>query len=143
MSGRARLLVALVLVVPIGFATKFYPGPARDLVNNYLGGVLYEVFWVWGVLLLRPRWPVRTVGAGVLVATSVLEVMQLWHPPLLEAIRATFLGRTLIGTTFSWWDFPCYVAGCAAGAWTSARLRPETNETRRAGASSYNKNKEL
>jgi hypothetical protein len=143
MSRRARLLLALVLVVPAGFATKFYSGPGQEAANNYLGGVLYEVFWVWFVLLLRPRWPAWRVGAGVLLATSVLEAMQLWHPPVLEAIRATFLGRTLIGTTFSWWDFPCYLAGCAVGTWTANRLLPETNETRRAGASSYNKNNEL
>ncbi len=104
--------MALAVVVPLGFATKVYSGPAAHFVNNYLGGVFYVVFWIWLALLIRPSLPAVRVAVGVFGATSALEVLQLWHTPLLEPIRATFLGRTLIGTTFSWWDFPCYAAGC-------------------------------
>jgi hypothetical protein len=38
----------------------------------------------------------------VLVATCLLEFLQLWHPPLLEAVRSTFIGRTVLGTSFTW-----------------------------------------
>jgi hypothetical protein len=109
--SRTRLLVALLVLVPVGFLTKEYSGPGRHFVNGYLGGVLYVVFWVWVVLLLRPRLRPARVAAAVLVITCLLEAAQLWHPPFLEAIRSTLVGRTLIGTTFSWGDFPCYVAG--------------------------------
>lgn len=30
-------------------------------------------------------------------------------------IRNTWLGRTLIGTSFVWWDFPYYLLGCLLG----------------------------
>ena len=73
---RARLAFALAIVVPLGFLTKFYRAPADDLVNNYLGGVLYEVFWVFAVLLLRPAWPVPRVAAGVSTLTCALEFLQ-------------------------------------------------------------------
>ena len=109
---RRRRTVALMVVVPLGFATKWYVGPGAGFVGNYLGGVLYEVFWVLVVLLVWPLLPAARVAVGVFLATCLLEALQLWHPPVLEAIRGTFLGRTLIGTTFSWWDFPCYAAGC-------------------------------
>ena len=49
------------------------------------------------------------------VDLGLLEVLQLWHPPFLEALRGHFLGRTVLGTTFSWSDFPHYVAGAVLG----------------------------
>ena len=45
----------------------------------------------------------------------LLEVLQLWKLPLLESIRAWPLGKLLLGTTFSWWDFPYYFIGCILG----------------------------
>jgi hypothetical protein len=49
----------------------------------------------------------------VLAITCALEVLQLWHPPFLQAIRSTFAGRALIGTTFVWWDFIYYIVAAA------------------------------
>jgi hypothetical protein len=49
------------------------------------------------------------------VITCVLEILQLWHPPILEAMRDTWIGRLLLGSTFSWWDFPHYVLGSILG----------------------------
>jgi len=115
LAVRLRLLAALALVTPLGFATKAYTGPLQHWVRYSAGGILYVAFWMLVVLLLRPRVRPVAVAAGVLVATSLLEVLQLWHPPLLEALRAHFLGRTLLGTTFSWSDFPHYVAGAGLG----------------------------
>ncbi len=48
----------------------------------------------------------------VFAITCGLEFLQLWHPPILEQIRSTFIGRASLGTTFSWWDEPHYVLGC-------------------------------
>jgi hypothetical protein len=115
MAPRTRLLIALAILTPLGFATKVYTGPGAWWVNDYLGGVLYVIFWMLVVLLIRPALPPAKVAIGVFLATSALETLQLWHPPLLEAIRATFLGRALIGTTFVPWDFLHYAIGCALG----------------------------
>jgi len=62
--------------------------------------------------------PLKINAAGVIpiiFATSILEFMQLWHLPILENIRETFIGRTLIGNYFIWSDFIYYAAGCLAG----------------------------
>ena len=55
------------------------------------------------------------IAAGVVLVTCGLEFLQLWHPPWLQAIRSTFLGASLLGTSFSWWDFPAYVVGAGVG----------------------------
>jgi hypothetical protein len=116
-------LLSLLVVTPLGFALKFYTGPGRNWVVNYADGVLYVVFWCLVLFLIRPhRQEAGRIALIVLVATSLLEILQLWHPPPLEAIRHTFLGRTLLGTTFSWWDFPHYLLGAALGWFWMTRL---------------------
>ncbi len=114
--ARKRILVSLLVITPLGFAFKLYAGPAQNWVNNYAAGVLYEIFWCLALLFFWPgRECTAKIAMGVLLVTSLLEVLQLWHPWMLEQIRSTFLGRALIGTTFSWWDFPHYILGCALG----------------------------
>ncbi|ODS34777.1 MAG: hypothetical protein SCARUB_00037 [Candidatus Scalindua rubra] len=56
----------------------------------------------------RERVSAFWVASSVLGITCFLEFLQLWHPPFLESIRSTFIGSVLIGTTFTWWDFPHY-----------------------------------
>jgi len=74
------------------------------------------VFWCLLALALRPELSPWLVGGAVFLLTSLLEVLQLWHPPLLEAVRATFLGRALIGSGFEWSDLPHYAAGALVAA---------------------------
>jgi hypothetical protein len=107
------LTLALAVVVPAGLASKLLGGP---WLRDFGVGVLYEVFWILAVLLVRPWLSAAVVAVVVLVATSLLEVLQLWHPAWLEAVRNTFVGHALLGSHFSWWDFPHYVAGCIVGA---------------------------
>ena len=106
------IFISLIALIPIGLASKVYPGPFHEWVNNSLGGVFYEMFWVLLVVLIKPQLPPGWVAFWIFVVTSILEFAQLWKPPFLEIIRATLVGRFLLGTTFSWWDFPYYILGC-------------------------------
>ena len=115
-SGRGRYLAALAVVTPLGFLTKFYTGPGAEWVANHAGGFLYVVFWIALVLALAPHLSGALVATSVLAATCALEFAQLWHPPFLEQIRATFLGHALLGSTFGWSDFAYYVAGALVGS---------------------------
>jgi hypothetical protein len=110
-----RAALALAVVIPLGVYTKFYRGPAADCVNDPLGSVLYEVAWCLAAALVVARWRPRSIAISVFAATCVLEVLQLWHPPILEWLRSFFLGRLVLGTTFVWSDFVWYAVGSAAG----------------------------
>ena len=116
-------LASLGIIVPVGFYSKFYRGPGAHWVNDSLGGVFYEVFWCLLASLVLPRTRTGRLAAGVLAATCVLEFLQLWHPPFLEALRSSFLGATILGTTFDWTDFPYYFAGSGIGWLWIDRLR--------------------
>lgn len=122
LGSERRVLAGLAaLAVPLGLATKFYSGPGAVWARAHGGGIFYEFFWVFLALAVWPRLRPLRAALAVLVVTSALEFLQLWHPPFLEAVRGTFLGHALIGSTFSWLDFPHYLVGCIAGGWI-ARL---------------------
>jgi hypothetical protein len=112
---RRSLLLLLAVIAPLGVASKFYAGPAQLWVRGQAGGILYVAFWILIVLLAWPQLSARLVAVVVLGITCALEVLQLWHPPILDAVRGTFIGHALIGSTFSWWDFPNYALGAILG----------------------------
>jgi hypothetical protein len=117
---RLVLLVSMSAIAPIGYAIRFAQGPLPEWLNDAIGSIAYEVFWVLLIAFLFPRAALRAVAIGVCLSTCGLECLQLWHSPLLEAARATLVGRLVLGNTFSWLDFPPYVVGSALG-WLWAR----------------------
>ncbi|NOZ60046.1 MAG: DUF2809 domain-containing protein [Calditrichaeota bacterium] len=106
---------SLILIIPIGFASKFYSGAAANWVNNSLGGFFYVIFWCLFFHLAVAGAKPLLIAAWVLGVTSLLEFTQLWHPPMLEWMRSFFLGRALIGTSFVWSDFFYYFLGAIVG----------------------------
>ncbi|MCC5644560.1 DUF2809 domain-containing protein [Nostoc sp. CHAB 5824] len=110
------IILSLLIVIPMGFLFKYYTGPAYQWFNDYGAAIFYEIFWcLFAFWFFRSRAAIIQIPIWVFVITCILEFLQLWHPPLLEEIRATLIGKLLLGTTFIWWDFPHYVLGCVLG----------------------------
>ena len=108
---RLRILAFLLFLVPLGVMTKYYEGPGTVWVYNYGGGLLYVVFWSLLVFLVKPKLSKVKIAGAVFLVTSLLEVLQLYHPPFLKDVRSTFTGAALLGNSFSPLDFPHYAAG--------------------------------
>lgn len=76
------------------------------------------------VLGLRvPASRVTTLTLALLALTFAwgVEFCQLYHAPWIDAIRATFPGRLVLGTAFNWPDLPAYAVGIALGALAERR----------------------
>lgn len=112
---RLPTLLSILIITPVGFYSKFYDGPAAPLVNNYLGGTFYVIFWSLVVYLFLPSQKTWAIAAAVLVATCLLEFLQLSHHPILDLIRGNFIGVIILGNSFSWADFPWYFLGAGIG----------------------------
>lgn len=113
---RKWIILSLCLVTPFGFLCKWYSGPVHTWFNNYGGGVAYEVFWCLVLFFFKPNKKHTTaIAISVFLVTVILEVLQLWQLVFLQELRSFFWGRTILGTTFVWWDFPHYVLGCLLG----------------------------
>jgi hypothetical protein len=112
------ITISLLIVTVMGFLFKYYTGFAHKWFNYYGAAVFYEIFWCLFVFIFfRSSKAIIQIPLWVFIITCILEFLQLWHPPLLEQIRATLIGKLLLGTTFVWWDFPHYVIGCILGWW--------------------------
>jgi len=112
---RLPTLLSILIITPVGFYSRFYDGPAASLVNNYLGGTFYVIFWSLSVYLFLPSRKTWMIAVAVLVATCLLEFLQVYHHPILELIRGSFIGVTILGNSFSWADFPWYFLGAGIG----------------------------
>ena len=125
----SRALLSVLIIVPVGFYCKFYNGPAENWVNNSLGGVFYVIFWCLVLsLFLRKTEPWR-IAIVVLTITCFLEFLQLWHHQFLEFIRSYFIGKTILGTSFTWYDFPYYFVGCGIGwLWMTCLRKLDKNK---------------
>ncbi len=115
-NKQINIIISLLIVIGMGFFFKFYNGFGRQWFNNNGAAIFYEIFWcLFAFLLVKSRRATSQIPLWVFIITCILEFLQLWHPPVLQQIRATFVGRLLLGSTFSWWDFPHYVIGCILG----------------------------
>lgn len=123
-------LLSLLFIIPIGFYSKFYKGPADVWVNDSLGGAFYEIFWCLVVFLFLNKTAPWKIAVVVFSITCSLEFLQLWHPPFLEMIRSNFIGRTIIGTSFVCSDFIYYIFGSLIGWIWLALLKNPTRQNR-------------
>lgn len=120
---RIAVLISLIIILPFGYIMRFY-GPTPEWLNDSLGSIAYQIFWILLIALLFPQASPLWTAVGVCLASCVVEFLQLWHPPFLEAMRATFLGRLVLGNTFIWSDFPSYFLGSILGwVWMRSLLQ--------------------
>ena len=113
---RSRQTVSLAIVVTVGLGLLTRADlPWPELIARYGGDTLYATLiylllvWVW--LQAPSRW-LALAAWGICVA---VELSQLVHTPWLDALRATLLGRLVLGAGFLWSDLLCYALGALLG----------------------------
>jgi len=107
------ILLSLIIITPLGFLCKLYRGPGYGWFNDYGGGIFYGLFWCLAFFLIWPRKrAILPICVAVFTGTTILEFLQLVSHPSLEYIRDAFIGRIIIGSSFSLLDIPYYLIGC-------------------------------
>ncbi len=118
-SPKSTRIASLLLMLGIALVLVLYD-LYRELLPNFLeywaGGALYVLFWIFLIFSILP-WNISPIAVCILttLATCTIEFSQLWHPDWLEGIRAYKIGYSILGTTFSWTDFPPYFLGGVLG----------------------------
>ena len=118
--------MSLLIVAAVGVGSILYSGPGARWIGNSFGGVVYVAFWCLFGLLIYPQAAPKLISGIVLGLTCGIETLQLWHPPFLQAVRSTFLGKALLGSTFVWMDFMYYFVGAAIGWYWLVLLKRST-----------------
>ncbi|MFP4620785.1 MAG: DUF2809 domain-containing protein [Bacteroidales bacterium] len=118
MPERRPLIKALVLIVVIaalGVLAKLIPNGGAIWISHQLAGLFYVTELSLIFFLFFPEHFIFLLVLAAFLITSLVEFIQLWHPAFLEPVRSTLLGHTIIGSTFSWLDFPWYIGGAVLG----------------------------
>lgn len=110
-----KTIVLIVIITALGFSAKLVPHGEATWLSNQLAGLFYVTELSLILYLFFPDHFIILLVIAAFLLTSLVEFMQLWHPAFLEPIRSSFLGHTIIGSTFSWLDFPWYVGGAVLG----------------------------
>jgi len=108
-------IVLILVVAALGVLSKILPSSPESWVSNHLAGAFYVVELTLILYLIFPDHLSAVLVLAAFLLTSLVEFLQNWHPDFLEPVRASFVGHTILGSTFSWLDFPWYVAGAFIG----------------------------
>jgi len=108
---RLIYFVLYLLIVPIGYATRKLPHLFHPFIAEFGGDTLWAAMFVF---LFRAIWPkpaLWKIALYTYLFTVAIEISQLYHAVWIDKIRATFLGKMLLGSGFLWSDLLCYLTG--------------------------------
>jgi Protein of unknown function (DUF2809) len=113
--SRPKLALLLAVTIAAGLLVRFAPILPAWL-RDAGGGALYVICVAVLFRLLAPA--LSPVGSAWLALgfTFMVEFSQLSRGAWLVSARSTLPGRLVLGSTFSWMDFPPYLFGGALAA---------------------------
>jgi hypothetical protein len=118
---RLLTFIYLIIVLITGLLYSRYRYSVSWL-NQEVGGIFYVIFWCLLAFLFIPtRRAVWQIPLWVLTITSLIEFLQLWHPPFLDYLRSFWWGKMVLGNVFNWADFPYYFTGSGLG-WLGLKM---------------------
>ena len=85
------------------------------MLAEYLGDALYATAALWGCALVAPRARPARLAAVAFALAALVELSQCLRYGWLTELRATRLGRLVLGQGFQWQDLVAYAAGALLG----------------------------
>ena len=117
LTRRSRPFYAFAALLVLGIGLLWRSGflPFPYFIFKYGGDSLWAlvVFLCFGFIYPR-RSSVRIFFVAICFAWAI-EFLQLYHAYWIDGIRATLLGRLILGTTFNSPDLLAYALGIAIG----------------------------
>ncbi|MFP4448081.1 MAG: DUF2809 domain-containing protein [Bacteroidales bacterium] len=110
-----KAVIAFLVIAALGLFSKVYPAFEGTIISYKLSGLFYVTDLCLLIFLIFPGHLKMLYALMAFFITSIIEFLQLWNPEFLMNIRSTFLGHTILGSSFDWLDFPWYIAGAALG----------------------------
>ena len=122
-------LFLVIILIPLGFLTKIYSGFGDEFVTNYVGGVIYIVFFIVLTSLVFPKVSALKISIIILCVTCLLEFSQLIQISILNILRKYFIIRALIGSVFNIFDFVSYLVGTILGYSILMKIKNKNEKT--------------
>ncbi len=114
--------VLILLNIPLGLATRWYPQCFPSLVQIYGGDVFAASCIYFGVRFLFPKQSLQKVLLISYTLCVLDEVQQLYQAPWAVRFRNITLVGIFLGHGFLWSDLACYAIGVCLGVMISLLL---------------------
>ncbi len=106
----------LAVVLAAGLGSRRYGEYLPGIIAEYAGDTLWGAMFFLLVALIDRRIGTLRAAAIALGICYAIEILQLYHAPWIDAIRAHRLGGLMLGHGFLWSDMLCYTIGVALAA---------------------------
>lgn len=122
--SRVRLtyIAAALATIAVGLLVHLRGAPLGPVGRDVLGDALWAAMIAWCAGALAPG--ARLVGrsAAAYAVCAAVEASQLYHAPMLDALRATRAGHLVLGSGFDSRDLLAYALGVGAAALLEAAV---------------------
>jgi len=123
--------VLIILIIPLGLATRWKQQYFPALIDEYGGDVFAATCIFFGCRFLFPKWSLQRVACLGYVVSVLDELQQLYQAPWAVKFRDITVVGIFLGHGFLWSDIVCYAVGVLlgwlAGAALEMVLRKYTN----------------
>lgn len=107
----------IVLLIPVGLVCRFVPIGLPQGIVKYGGSFLWAAMVYWVLVALLPRVSPLRLGLLAAIIAAGVEFFKRIQTPGLNAFRATFAGKVLLGRYFSYTDIAVYFVAIACAIW--------------------------
>lgn len=112
---RSWYLVAFVLTIVAGLASRRFSQVLPSFVGKYPGDVLWSLMVFFGLGAIFRRASSLLLSVGALGFSFGIEALKLCDAPWLVSVRHTTLGHLVFGSIFSWQNLVAYTIGIMLG----------------------------
>lgn len=120
-------LLLLVLVIPLGLATRRFPLYFPAFMAEYGGDTLWALTAFLLTAALLPRKPVWALALISGLFSLCIELSQLCEAAWLNRLRDTVFGALVLGRGWLWTDLLCYAVGILMGILIILPFRTKNN----------------
>jgi len=114
--GRGRYIALAAGTIALGLGVHWRGGLLNSTLRDVLGDALWAAMVAWWIGAIAPGASLRTRAAAALAICIGVEVSQLYHSTVLDALRNTTAGDLVLGSGFDPRDLMAYTLGVLAAA---------------------------
>lgn len=113
---RVSYVLLAVATIAVGLLVHGRAGSWLGVIRDPVGDALWATMMTWWVSALMPRGRLLTRLSVALAVCVGVELSQLAHSPVLDALRHTTLGQLVLGSGFDARDLAAYALGVSIAA---------------------------
>jgi hypothetical protein len=110
---RAIYILFAVVTITVGLLVHLRGTALAPAVRDATGDALWAAMVTWWAGVLAPAARPALRGAAAYAISVGVEASQLYHAPMIDAARATLVGKLILGSGFDPRDLAAYAVGVA------------------------------